>query len=70
MPWRTRSIKSLVQEKNHPYKTAMRNSHLYDMVGGIQDLINRTSKTIEDVKHEYFMIIGETLSSSDIDNRR
>ena len=33
-------------------------------------MINRTSKTIEDAKHKYFMKIGETLSNSDVGNKR
>ena len=70
VPWITRSIKSMIQKKNHAYKTFMKNGQPDDKVEGIQDLINRTSKTIEDAKHKYFMKIGETLSNSDIGNKR
>ena len=48
----------------------MKNGQPDDKVEGIQDLINRTSKSIEDAKHKYFMKIGETLSNSDSGNKR
>ena len=70
VPWITRSIKSMIQKKNRAYKTFMKNGQPDDKVEGIQDLINRTSKTIEDAKHKYFMKIGETLSNSDTGNKR
>ena len=60
----------MIQKKNRAYKTFMKNGQSHDKVEGIQDLINRTSKTIEDAKHKYFMKIGETLSNSDIGNKR
>ena len=70
VPLITRSIKSMIQKKNLAYKTFMKNGQPNDKVEGIQDLINRTSKTIEDAKHKYFMKIGKTLSNSDTGNKR
>ena len=48
----------------------MKNDQPDDKVEGIQDLLNRTSKNIEDAKHKYFMKIGETLSNSDTGTKR
>ena len=48
----------------------MKNGQPDDKVEGIQDLLNRTSKTIEDAKNKYFMKIGETLSNSDTGTKR
>ena len=48
VPWITGSIKSMIQKKNRAYKSFVKNGQPDCRRQGIQDLLNHTSKTIED----------------------
>ena len=69
VPWITGSIKSMIQKKNRASKSFVKNGQP-DCRQGIQDLLNHTSKTIEDAKHRYFMKLGNALSNSSSSNKR
>ena len=62
MQWITPSIKSFLRKKNRAFKSFIRKGQPDDMLEGIQNMIARGSKLVEDAKYKYFFNIGRKLS--------
>ena len=60
--WITPSIKSFLRKKNRAFKSFIRKGQPDDMLEGIQNMIARESKLVEDAKNKYFFNIGRKLS--------
>ena len=62
-PWITQPIKNFIRKKNLAYKNFVKNGQPPDKVEGIQNMISRGSKLIEDARQKYLTNIGRTLSN-------
>ena len=53
-PWITKSVKNFQRNKNRAYKNFVRSGRPGDRLEGMQNMISKGSKMIEDAKRNYF----------------
>ena len=62
-PWITQFIKSFIHKKDRAYNTLIKNGQPEDRREGIESMIAQCPTFIEDAKNNYYVKIGEKLSS-------
>ena len=68
-PWITKSVKNFLRNKNRAYKNFVRSGRPGDRLEGIQNMISKGSKMIEDAKRNYFIKAGKTLANHGTSNK-
>ena len=68
-PWITKSVKNFLRNENRAYKNFVRSGRPGDRLEGIQNMISKGSKMIEDAKRNYFIKAGKTLANHGTSNK-
>ncbi len=59
-PWIAQAIKNFLRKKNHAFKSFVRNGRPVDKLEGMQNMISRGARLIEEAKQNYFLKAGKT----------
>ena len=68
-PWITKYVKNFLRNKNRAYKNFVRSGRPGDRLQGIQNMISKGSKMIEEAKRDYFIKAGKTLANHGTSNK-
>ena len=62
-PWITQAVKNFLRKKNRAYKSFVRSGRPDDKLEGIQKMISKGTRLIEEAKRNYFLKAGKTLAN-------